>query len=100
MTFVVRRIEARDERRWRRLWDGYTRFYEREPRTALTSHTWARIMDPTSSVYAIVAEGEDQGVVGTPTTSFMRLLWRSLLCATCRIYLSIPTRVAPARGGS
>jgi GNAT superfamily N-acetyltransferase len=64
MTLVVRRIEARDERRWRRLWDGYTRFYEREPCAAVTSHTWARIMDPTSSVYAIVAEGEDQGVVG------------------------------------
>lgn len=58
MTFNVRRIEPRDERRWRELWDGYTRFYEREPSEAITSHTWARIMDTTVPVYAIVAEGE------------------------------------------
>lgn len=63
MTLSIRRIESRDESRWRELWDGYTRFYEREPGEPLTRHTWARILDPASPVHAIVAETED-GVVG------------------------------------
>jgi hypothetical protein len=28
MTVAIRRIEPRDEPRWRELFDGYTRFYE------------------------------------------------------------------------
>jgi GNAT superfamily N-acetyltransferase len=59
MTAHVRKIEARDERRWRELWNAYTRFYEREPREAITRRTWAQIMDPTAPVHAIVAAGED-----------------------------------------
>ena len=58
-TCTVRKIAARDEQRWRELWDGYTRFYEREPSEAISRHTWARILDPASPVYAIVAERED-----------------------------------------
>lgn len=63
MAIAVRRIAARDEPRWRELWDGYTRFYEREPSEPLTRHTWARIMDAASPVNAIVAE-RDGRVVG------------------------------------
>jgi hypothetical protein len=50
MTCLVRKIGVRDERRWRELWDGYTRFYEREPSESITRHTWARILDPASPV--------------------------------------------------
>ncbi len=49
MTIAIRRIE----KRWRELWDGYTRFYDREPSEAITRHTWARIMDTASPVKAI-----------------------------------------------
>ena len=63
MTVTVRRIEARDEPRWRELWDGYTRFYLREPSEPLTRHTWSRIMDAASPVNAIVAE-QDGRVAG------------------------------------
>jgi GNAT superfamily N-acetyltransferase len=63
MTLMVRKIEARDEPRWRELFDGYTRFYQREPSEAITRHTWSRIMDAASPVNAIVAEAES-GVVG------------------------------------
>jgi GNAT superfamily N-acetyltransferase len=55
MAIRIREIEARDESRWRELWDGYCRFYEREPSAAITQHTWARIMDPASPVHGIVA---------------------------------------------
>ena len=60
---MIRPIEPRDEPRWRELFDGYTRFYEREPSEPIARHTWARIMDPASPVHAIVAEREDR-VVG------------------------------------
>jgi len=61
---TIRKIEPRDEPRWRVLWDGYCRFYEREPDEAITRHLWARIMDPASPVQAIVAENKTDGVIG------------------------------------
>jgi GNAT superfamily N-acetyltransferase len=64
MTVTIRKIEPRDEPRWRELFDGYTRFYEREPDEAVTRHTWARILDPASAVKAIVAEDGAGRVVG------------------------------------
>ncbi len=64
MTVTIRKIEARDESRWRELWDGYTRFYDREPSEAITRHAWERIMEAKSPVSAIVAEDEDASVIG------------------------------------
>ncbi|TKC92176.1 GNAT family N-acetyltransferase [Trinickia terrae] len=64
MAITIRQIETRDEARWRELWDAYTRFYEREPGEAITRHAWARIFDPASPVFAIVAEDEGGKVIG------------------------------------
>jgi GNAT superfamily N-acetyltransferase len=64
LEIVVRRIEPRDEARWRELFDGYCLFYKRTPSDALASHTWARIMDKAVPVHAIVAEHGSHGVVG------------------------------------
>src|SRR5688572_20403923 len=61
---TIRKIEARDEARWRELWDGYCRFYERELSEPVTRHTWSRIMSPSVPVHAIVAEREHDGVIG------------------------------------
>jgi GNAT superfamily N-acetyltransferase len=61
---AIRRAEQRDQQRWRELWDGYTRFYEREPREEQTRYTWQRIMDPASPIHCVVAEVEGSGVVG------------------------------------
>ncbi len=63
MAVAIRKIQACDEGRWRELWDGYTRFYGREPVEAITWATWARIMNPASPIHAIVAERERQ-VIG------------------------------------
>lgn len=63
-TVTVRSIEARDERRWRELWEGYCRFYERELSEPITRHTWARLVDPAVPVHGIVAEGAAEGVLG------------------------------------
>ncbi len=64
MSVAIRRIEARDEARWRVLWEGYCRFYERDLSDTLTAYTWERILDPASPVAAIVAERESEGVIG------------------------------------
>ena len=64
MTITLRKIEARDEARWRVLWEGYCRFYERDLSGPITDFTWKRIMDASSPVDAIVAEDAAQGVIG------------------------------------
>ena len=64
MSVRIRPIEARDETRWRELWDGYCRFYEREPSGPITRHAWQRIMSAESPVHAIVAERADGCVIG------------------------------------
>jgi GNAT superfamily N-acetyltransferase len=64
VTVSIRKIEARDEARWRVLWDGYCRFYEREMSEPITMHTWNRIMEFASPVHAIVAEDAVAGVIG------------------------------------
>ncbi len=61
---AIRRIEARDEARWRELWEGYCSFYERTPNAPVAQHTWNRIMDPAAPVHAIVAERAGEGVIG------------------------------------
>ena len=64
MTITIRRIEARDEARWRKLWEGYCRFYERKLSERITRYTWRRIMDPDSPIHAIIAERKGDGVIG------------------------------------
>ena len=64
MAATIRRIEPRDEARWRVLWEGYCRFYERDLSGLVTDYTWKRIMDKAAPVHAIVAEREGDGVIG------------------------------------
>jgi ribosomal protein S18 acetylase RimI-like enzyme len=64
MAVNIRKIEARDEARWRVLWDGYCRFYERDISEPITRHTWERLMAFVSPVHAIVADDDSAGVVG------------------------------------
>lgn len=63
VTTTIRKIEDRDEPRWRELWDAYTLFYEREPDAGLTRHLWARLNDFGSPVNCVVAESAGR-VVG------------------------------------
>jgi ribosomal protein S18 acetylase RimI-like enzyme len=63
-TVEVRPVQPADENQWIPLWDGYSRFYGREPEPRLTSFTWSRIMDPISPLHAVIAIVPEQGVVG------------------------------------
>ncbi len=62
---TLRKIEVRDEARWRVLWDGYCRFYERDMSTMapVTQHLWSRLMSSAPTVHAIVAQ-DASGVIG------------------------------------
>ena len=64
MKVTIRKIEARDKKRWGELWDGYCKFYERDLSGPVTRLTWKRIMDPASPIQAIVAERKGDGVIG------------------------------------
>ncbi len=60
---TIREIQPSDERRWHELWDGYTRFYGREPVEEVTAHLWKRLHDPASPVFGTAAENGGQ-VIG------------------------------------
>ena len=60
---LVRKAEARDEKRWRELWAGYVKFYRGEVSEAATANTWRMILEPTSKVDALVAV-RDGDVIG------------------------------------
>jgi ribosomal protein S18 acetylase RimI-like enzyme len=64
MTLTIRPVSPADYPRWRELFDGYTRFYEREPLDQIANHAWTRILDPAAPVHAIVAEREGEGIIG------------------------------------
>ncbi len=64
MNARIRKIEERDRQRWGELWAGYCKFYDRDMSEAVTEYTWTRIMDAVSPVKAIVAERDDDGVIG------------------------------------
>ncbi|MDB5803359.1 MAG: acetyltransferase [Betaproteobacteria bacterium] len=64
MSISIRKIEARDEAAWRRLWDGYCAFYEASLSPDVTARTWHRILHPASSIHAIVAVGEHDQPIG------------------------------------
>jgi len=50
MTIEIRDAMPADETAWRRLWAGYLTFYKVDLPEAVTVHTWARILDPSSRV--------------------------------------------------
>jgi GNAT superfamily N-acetyltransferase len=58
--FLVRPVAAADFSQWLPLWDGYNAFYGRSGPTALpravTDVTWARFLDPSEPMHALVAE--------------------------------------------
>jgi ribosomal protein S18 acetylase RimI-like enzyme len=52
---TIRKLAPQDHARWQTLWDAYTRFYEREPHPAITTHLWQRIHAAQPTVHAIAA---------------------------------------------
>jgi GNAT superfamily N-acetyltransferase len=51
----IREAQQQDEAAWRNLWAGYLVFYEVVVSEEVTARTWARILDPASSIFGSVA---------------------------------------------
>jgi GNAT superfamily N-acetyltransferase len=64
MSVTVRPARREDFALWEPLWDGYTRFYGREPDAKLTAVTWQRFFDIHEPMHVLVAErdGEITGI--------------------------------------
>jgi GNAT superfamily N-acetyltransferase len=60
---IIRDPSLSDEAAWKRLWAGYTAFYQASIPDAITERTWQRILDPTSAIFARLAE-DDSKVIG------------------------------------
>jgi GNAT superfamily N-acetyltransferase len=60
---IIRDPSVEDESAWRSLWAGYSNFYETLVQEAVTQRTWDRILDPSSTMFARLAENEGR-VIG------------------------------------
>ena len=66
MTKITLREARKDDfGQWEPLWDGYTRFYEREPNSEITAVLWRRAFDVYEPIHILVAEldGRIVGIV-------------------------------------
>jgi GNAT superfamily N-acetyltransferase len=59
----IRAAEDGDYPAWREMWAGYCEFYQTAVPEDVTETTWARILDPESSVHGIVAVDNETGNV-------------------------------------
>lgn len=64
---TIRPIEAKDESRWRELWEGYNQYYERTIPEEATALTFKRMLDPKVELYGAVAEEPDGQLSGFVT---------------------------------
>jgi GNAT superfamily N-acetyltransferase len=71
---IIRRAAAGDEKRWRALWAGYVDFYRGSVSEEATAGTWKRILDPGSTIDALVAE-KDGVVIGLCNYVFHDSTW-------------------------
>jgi GNAT superfamily N-acetyltransferase len=72
---TVRRLEARDEARWRSLFHGYTTFYKEIVPRDVEDATWQRLLDEQDGLSGLVAETSDGKVIGFANLVFHRSTW-------------------------
>jgi GNAT superfamily N-acetyltransferase len=60
-SLIIRSVTRTDFAQWQPLWDGYNRFYGRDPLASeITQMTWSRFFDAYEPVHAWVAEKDGQ----------------------------------------
>jgi GNAT superfamily N-acetyltransferase len=60
-SLIVRTVARTDFSQWQPLWEGYNRFYGRDPLASeITQVTWSRFFDAYEPVHALVAEKDEQ----------------------------------------
>jgi GNAT superfamily N-acetyltransferase len=91
---TIRPAEARDEARWRGLWAQYVSFYRSTVSEETTAATWKRILDPQTTVHALVAEKDGQ-LIGFTNYVFHESTWDTRpICYLQDLYVD-----PKARGG-
>ena len=97
---TIRKTEPGDEARWREMWAGYLRFYKTGLPDSVTRSTWTRLMDPTSSIFGIVAERPGDGVLGLANYVVHESTWTSTPVCYLEDLFVDPTRRAAGVGQS
>jgi GNAT superfamily N-acetyltransferase len=71
---LIRPAKAKDEAEWRSLWLQYVDFYRSNVSEEITAASWKRILDPDSTIHALVAEREGR-IVGICNYVFHEHTW-------------------------
>ena len=58
MALLIRSLAAGDRAQWDVLWAGYLQFYETTLDAGVSDITFARLIDPESALFALVAEAD------------------------------------------
>ena len=81
---TIRRLEARDQQRWRELFDGYLAFYETTVADDVMALTWQRLSSGADGAHiGLVAVDEHDRPIGLAHVLFHASTWS----ATCYCYL-------------
>jgi GNAT superfamily N-acetyltransferase len=92
---VIRDVEAGDWDGWKRLWDGYLRFYREDLDEATSLFTFDRLCQKSDGMFGFVAQS------GTDLTGIVNaLVHPSTWTTTCYCYLEDLFVSPDARGGS
>jgi GNAT superfamily N-acetyltransferase len=91
---IIRPAEPRDEASWRELWTQYVAFYRSSVSEDITAATWKRILDPQTTIHALVAEKDDR-IIGMTNYVFHESTWDTRpICYLQDLYVD-----PKARGG-
>lgn len=71
----VRPLAARDEQRWRELFEGYVTFYEASVPDTVVALTWRRLLAGEDGMAALVAVDEADRPIGLAHLVFHRSTW-------------------------
>lgn len=76
MSFAIRDLKREDRPKWEPLWAGYLAFYKSELAPEVTETTFARFLDPSEPMRALVAEDKETGaLLGFVHCVFHRGTW-------------------------
>jgi GNAT superfamily N-acetyltransferase len=76
VSFAIRDIRREDRPSWEPLWAGYLEFYKSELAPEITDATFARFLDPSEPMQALVAEDDATGaLLGFVHCVFHRGTW-------------------------
>lgn len=72
---IVRPITARDEERWRELFQGYVTFYETSVPETVVALTWRRLLSGADGMAGLVAVDAADRPIGLANLVFHRSTW-------------------------